>query len=170
MLMGGDVFVVFLNCFWQQICSTWSTIYPLEANGVLSRRAWFDCQKAWRNRRGFQHETKQIQCCKFSPFPPECISIFSERLDWEILVDFSLGSYYRLLKKVDWLQVLYILVLFHVYMKFFYTIFGVGRAEEIKYKCLPLHNVFQRDLDFTIDLDFHGELSEVTTTLNYKMR
>lgn len=71
---------------------------------------------------------------------------------------------------LDWLQVLYRLVLFHVYMKFFYTIFGVGRAEEIKYKCLPLHNVFQRDLDFTIDLDFHGELSEVTTTLNYKMR
>lgn len=39
---------------------------------------------------------------------------------------------------LDWLQVLYRLVLFHVYMKFFYTIFGVGRAEEIKYKCLPI--------------------------------
>ncbi|PVD34029.1 hypothetical protein C0Q70_05291 [Pomacea canaliculata] len=30
--------------------------------------------------------------------------------------------------------------------------------------------LIKRDLDFTIDLDFHGELSEVTTTLNYKMR
>jgi len=28
----------------------------------------------------------------------------------------------------------------------------------------------QRDLDFTIDLDFHGELSEIVDTMQYKMR
>ena len=30
--------------------------------------------------------------------------------------------------------------------------------------------VFQRDLDFTIDLDFHGELSQLVNTMHYKMR
>lgn len=28
----------------------------------------------------------------------------------------------------------------------------------------------QRDLDFTVDLDFHGELSELVDTMHYKMR
>jgi len=27
-----------------------------------------------------------------------------------------------------------------------------------------------RDLDFTIDLDFHGQLSELVDTMSYKMR
>lgn len=30
--------------------------------------------------------------------------------------------------------------------------------------------VVQRDLDFTIDLDFHGELTELVDTMQYKMR
>ena len=30
--------------------------------------------------------------------------------------------------------------------------------------------LYQRDLDFTIDLDFHGQLSEVVESMHYKMR
>jgi len=35
---------------------------------------------------------------------------------------------------------------------------------------LVVRFVAQRDLDFTIDLDFHGELSELADTMQYKMR
>ena len=35
---------------------------------------------------------------------------------------------------------------------------------------MVLYFLPQRDLDFTIDLDFHGELSELVETMHYKMR
>ena len=30
--------------------------------------------------------------------------------------------------------------------------------------------LLQRDLDFTLDVDFHGELSEMIASMTYKMR
>ncbi|XP_025085963.1 protein arginine N-methyltransferase 1-like [Pomacea canaliculata] len=58
------------------------------------------------------------------------------------------------------------------------TVFYLGEHDLTVKKHEEIDGVFSmrpnksnvRDLDFTIDLDFHGELSEVTTTLNYKMR
>lgn len=40
-----------------------------------------------------------------------------------------------------------------------------------RYCLFKLFHLFsQRDLDFSIDIDFHGEMSEMVDTIPYKMR